>query len=150
MTDTQKDQPAGQGDTVKVNFTGTLENGEVFASTLAEKPLEFTIGHHDVIPGMEKAVVGMKPGESKSTRITPVDGFGTYRPELAFDLSRRDIPPEIDAKLNVGSEFLVNLDSRTKIPACVMQISDDRVLLNANHPLAGQNMKLDLELLEIL
>jgi len=91
---------AKNGDTVKVHYTGKLEDGTVFDSSESREPLKFTIGGGNVIPGFEEAVVGMSPGDSKTEKVQADQGFGPYREELVMDIDRGRIPAGVE--LEVG------------------------------------------------
>jgi FKBP-type peptidyl-prolyl cis-trans isomerase 2 len=139
---------AKHGDTVKVHYTGKLEDGAIFDTSTVREPLEFTIGKGQTIPGFEQAVVGMNPGESKTTTIPVGDAFGPRRRELVEVVDRREIPAHMKPK--VGQRLQISqADGRTKAVK-VTHVSELKVTLDANHPLAGKDLILDIELIEIL
>ena len=135
------------GDTVKVHYEGLLNDGSVFDSSIGGDPFEFVIGQEMVIPGFENAVVGMSVGESKSVEIPPVEGFGDYSEDLQLTLERTQLPPNIDPKLGMRLEIRFQEgDIRYFI---VTELTEENVTLDGNHPLAGQEIVLKIELLEI-
>jgi FKBP-type peptidyl-prolyl cis-trans isomerase 2 len=138
---------AKAGDTVKVHYTGKFEDGTVFDTSSESDPLQFTIGQSQVIPGFEEAVVGMAPGESKTTEIVADNAYGDYNEEMILEVERDRFPegldPKIDQQLQVRQE-----DGQTFV-VTVTEISDSSVTLDANHPLAGKDLTFDIELIEI-
>jgi peptidylprolyl isomerase len=136
------------GDTVKVHYQGLLDDGSVFDSSIGGEPFEFVIGQEMVIPGFENAVVGMSVAETKSVAIPPEEGFGDYSEDLQITLERSQLPTNIDPKLGMRLEIrLQEGDIRYFI---VRELTEDDVTLDGNHPLAGQEIVLKIELLEIL
>jgi peptidylprolyl isomerase len=138
---------AKSGDTVKVHYTGKLDDGTVFDSSLERDPLEFTIGEGAVIPGFESAVIGMAEGESKTETITAEDAYGPHNPEMVQEVERSMIPPDIDVK--VGQHLQITRPGVAPLVLTVVEISGEIVTLDANHPLAGQDLTFDIELVEI-
>ena len=136
------------GDTVKTHYTGRLEDGTVFDTSADREPLQFTVGESQVIPGFEQAVVGMEPGESKTTEIPVDEAYGPHREEMILQVDRNHLPadlkPELDQQLHVsqpdGQKFIVR----------VTDVSESNVTLDANHPLAGKNLTFDIQLVEIV
>ncbi len=136
------------GDTVKVHYEGLLDDGSVFDSSIGGEPFEFVIGQEMVIPGFENAVVGMSVGETKSVEIPPEEGFGDYSEDLQITLERSQLPTNIDPKPGMRLEIRFQEgDIRYFI---VRELTEDDVTLDGNHPLAGQEIGLKIELLEIL
>lgn len=139
---------AEQGDTVKVEYTGKLEDGTVFDSSRDREPLEFTIGDSEVIPGFEEAVVGMSPGDSLDATLEPEQGYGQRRDDLVFTVDRDRIPDDLE--LEVGDDLEVRGEGGQTFPARVEELSDSSVTLDANHPLAGRTLEFQIELVDIL
>ncbi|NWF62505.1 MAG: peptidylprolyl isomerase [Fischerella sp.] len=135
------------GDTVKVHYTGKLDDGTVFDSSAERDPLQFSIGEGVVIPGFEEAVVGMAPGESKTATISADQAYGPYRPELVMVVEKQRIPTDVPVK--VGQLLQISQNSGQVIPVVVTNVSDSQVTLDANHPLAGQELIFDIQLVEI-
>lgn len=138
---------AKQGDTVKVHYTGKLEDGTVFDSSKQDEPLEFTIGQGQIIPGFEKAVLGMNPGESKTVEVTPEDAYGPHRDEMVVEVNREALPANLDAQ--VGQQLQIQKEDGGNVIVMVTDTSDSSITLDGNHPLAGKDLTFDLELVEI-
>ena len=139
---------AKNGDAVKVHYTGKLEDGTVFDSSENREPIKFTIGEGNVIPGFEEAVVGMSPGESKTEKVPADQAFGPYREELVVDIDRERIPRGIDPKVGQQLRFEKTDGGITEV--LVKGVTESKVTLDANHPLARNDLVFDIELLEIL
>jgi len=138
---------AKQGDTVKVHYTGKLGDGTIFDSSLDRAPLQFTIGAGDIIPGFETAVLGMNPGESK-TQVIPTDqAYGPHLEEMVVTIDRQQIPPEIQPE--VGQQLQIQQPDGQVLPVVITDVSTASVTLDANHPLAGEDLTFDIQLVEI-
>jgi len=138
---------AKQGDTVKVHYTGKLEDGTVFDSSVNREPLEFSIGTGSLIPGFEKAVIGMAPGESKTERIEAEQAYGQHREDMVLVVDRQQMPE--DMQVGVGQQLQIRQQTGQTIPVVVTDVSDAQITLDANHPLAGEDLTFDIQLLEI-
>jgi peptidylprolyl isomerase len=139
---------AEQGDTVRIHYTGRLEDGTVFDTSRDRDPIQFTIGEGRLMPpGFEQAVVGMRPGESNTVRVPMEDAFGPYREEMVVMVDRDRFPG--DLKLEVGQTLEITSSRGQRTLATVTNISDATVTLDANHPLAGKDLILDVRLIEI-
>lgn len=138
---------AKKGDNVKVHYTGKLDDGTVFDSSQGKEPLEFQVGSGNVIPGFENAVVGMSEGETRTTRIPADEAYGPYQEENVITVSRDEFPPELDPQ--VGEQLQVKQGDGQSYVVRVKQVSDNDVTLDANHPLAGQALTFDIELVQI-
>ena len=135
------------GDSVSVHYTGKLKNGEVFDSSKDRDPLEFTLGQEELLAGFEDGVVGMKPGESKSVTLEPENAFGDRREDLLLKLPKKEIPQNITP--SVGLQLKLSNASGNEIAVVVTEVGEDSVTLDGNHPLSGQTVTFDIELLEI-
>ncbi len=138
---------AQNGDSVKVHYTGKLEDGSVFDSSVDGQPLEFQLGQEQLIPGLEKAVVGMEVGQSKTVEIPADEAYGPHRQELVLVVARAEFPDEIEPK--VGEQLRVQQPDGREFQVKVTDQSDDSVTLDGNHPLAGKDLTFDLQLVEI-
>jgi len=138
---------AKSGDTVKVHYTGKLADGTVFDSSLNEEPLEFTIGEGQVIPGFEEAVIGMNTGQTKITKIKSDKAYGSYREDMVLVVERDRLPEEIHPE--VGQQLEMRNPDGTGLVLTVKEVGESNVTLDANHPLAGQDLRFDIQLLEI-
>jgi peptidylprolyl isomerase len=140
---------AKEGDTVRVHYHGTLEDGSVFSSTYEEKELfVFTIGQHSVLPKFEAALIGMGEGEKKSISIPPEEAYGLHKKEFVFVMDRTNAPP--DLTLEVGKRLQIRSDQGKTAIATITAITEDSVILDANDPLAGKTLAFDIELVEVL
>jgi len=135
------------GDTVKVHYTGTLKDGQVFDTSAEREPLEFTLGEGQLIPGFEKAVVGMEVGDSASVDIPVDEAYGEAREDLVINVPKDQLPDEVEPK--VGMQLQVNQENGQPIPVRITEIAEEELVLDANHPLAGKDLKFDIELVEI-
>ena len=141
-------EQAQRGDEVVIHYVGKLEDGRVFDSSKEKgEPLNFTLGKKQVIPGLEEAIHGMAPGESKSTTIAPDQAYGDHQEERVVEIDRSEIPDEMDPE--VGQPLHLRLPDGQSIPATVTALSEDTITADANHPLDGHTLKFDIELIEI-
>lgn len=138
---------AKAGDTVRVHYTGTLGDGSEFDTSRGREPLEFTVGEGQVIPGFDEAVTGMQPGEEKRVTIPADEAYGQRRPEMVGTIRREQFPPGIHPA--VGQQLQMSQQGHTFV-VTVTGVSDDEVTLDANHPLAGEDLTFQLELVEIV
>lgn len=147
---------AKQGDLVKVRFTGKLDDGTVVDSSeececeeceCEDDRLEFTIGEEQLVPGLEEAFIGMRPGESKTIRLSAERAYGPYDDEMVMEVPRTEFPDDIDPE--VGQMLELTGDDGESFVVTVTEVSDEAVTLDANHPLAGQDINYDIELVEI-
>jgi FKBP-type peptidyl-prolyl cis-trans isomerase 2 len=134
-------------DTVRVHYTGKLTSGEVFDSSLEREPLEFTLGKGMLIPGFENAVVDMKVNEKKTVNIPVADAYGEKSDELFQKFEKAQLPEEI--KPEVGMGLVAQNPDGTERQLRVAEVNEDHIVVDANHPLAGQNLIFDLEVVEI-
>lgn len=138
---------AKTGDKVKVHYVGSLEDGTVFDSSREGEPMEFTVGERMLIPGFEDAVIGMGIGNSKTVSIHQEDAYGSYIEELVTVVERSQIPSSLEPK--VGMMLQANSDDGMVVPFTVKEVTEDSVILDGNHPLAGKGLTFKIELLEI-
>lgn len=136
------------GDQIKVNYVGRFENGDVFDSSEGREPLEFTVGGEQVIAGFDRAVVGLKPGESCKIVVAPADGYGEHVPEMVAVIEREQIPD--NDKLMLGSMLEVRVEDGQSLEVQVVELSDETVVLDGNHPLAGKELHFEIELLDFV
>jgi len=141
-------EKAKRGDTVKVHYTGRLQDRRVFDTSAEGEPLRFTIGGRNVIPGFEQAVVGMTAGEAKTVQIPPEEAYGVRRDQLVFEVERAKLPTGLEPE--VGKRLEYRQRDGTAMPLTVTAVSESKVTLDANHPLAGQELTFDIELVEIV
>lgn len=135
------------GDTVKVHYTGKLNNGDVFDSSVDSEPLQFTTGQKQMIPAFEEAIIDMEPGEKKTFEISADAAYGQPREELTQIVERSMLPAEIELK--VGLQLTAQDPNGQPFVVTVSQFDDEKVTLDGNHPLAGEDLTFDVELVEI-
>ena len=139
---------AKRGDTVRVHYTGRLEDGTVFDTSRNRNPLQFTLGNGQVIAGVENAITGMNIGESKTTVISMEQAYGPRRDDMIVTVKRDQLPSDLDAKVGQRLE-LTQVDNQT-ILVTVAHVTETSLTLDANHPLAGKTLTFDIELVGIV
>ena len=139
---------AKSGDTVKVHYTGTLNNGQVFDSSKERDPLEFTLGTGMVIPGFDAAVSGLEVGESVTTTIPVDQAYGPYQKEMVAEIEKQNIPA--DFELAVGQRLQMQVPGGDAMAVTITDIQGEMITLDGNHPLAGQDLTFELELVAIV
>jgi len=138
---------AKDGDTVKVHYTGTLEDGEVFDTSREREPLEFKLGEGQLIPGFEKAVKGMSEGDSAQVDIPSNEAYGEAREDLVIKVPKDQLPNDVEPQ--VGMQLQVNQPNGQPIPVRITEVGENDLTLDANHPLAGKDLTFDIELVEL-
>lgn len=136
-----------ENDTVKLHYTGKLENGQIFDSSLQREPLEFTLGQGQLIPGFEKGVIDMKVNEKKTINIPHTEAYGEVREELFHEVEKSQLPEEM--KLEVGMGLVSKAPDGSERQLILHEIKDNTIIVDANHPLAGKDLTFDLEVIEI-
>lgn len=153
---------AKNGDTVKIDYTGTLEDGTIFDSTRESAgcesencdcgsehgPREVVIGKGEFLSLIEEALIGMSPGEKKQVIIPAADAFGEYDEERVFSIPRSDLPEDLDPE--VGDEIVLVNEEEEELGVLVVEVSEEEITFDANHALAGEDLTFDFELVEIL
>ncbi len=134
------------GSTVKLNYTLTVD-GKVVDRSEDGKPLEFKEGAHQLIPGFEKAVMGMKVGQKKSFTVKPEEGYGPVNPKAFREVPRKQLPAGITPK--AGMTLYAQSKDGQKIPVKIKKVKKDSVLIDFNHPLAGKTLSFAVEVVEI-
>ena len=137
-----------EGDTVKIHYTGRLQDGTVFDSSSDREPLQFSIGSGQVIPGFEEAVTGMKIGEKKTAQIPCNKAYGERNPSMVMVVDKKHVPPEIDPE--VGQRLQVGSPDGQLLAVTIVEVSEENITLDANPPLAGEDLPFDIELVEIV
>lgn len=134
------------GDTVKIHYTGSLKDGTEFDTSVGGDPIGFTVGEGKLIPGFEQAVVGMAPGEKKTFTIPFDEAYGPRRDELIVTVDRSQMPPDLNPA--VGDDLVMEREDQ-QFRVHVLETTDEDVTLDANHPLAGEDLTFEVELLEV-
>ncbi len=135
-----------KGRKVTVHYRGTLDDGEEFDSSEEREPLEFVAGSGGLIPGFEKAVIGMEPGESKTVTLDPEDAYGPYEDDLVIEGPRSSFP---DVELQMGQSYTVHLRGGEEAVGRVVRLGKDTVALDFNHPLAGKRLTFHVRVVSV-
>jgi FKBP-type peptidyl-prolyl cis-trans isomerase 2 len=138
---------ARKGDRVKVTYRGTLDDGSVFDSSEGKDPLEFIIGEGNLIPAFEEAVAGLTRGERTTTRVPAANAYGERNEEMVFEVEKSFLPDNIDPQ--VGQSLKLKKDDGSAVPVSITAVTDGKVTIDANHPLAGMDLTFEIELMAI-
>ncbi len=136
------------GNTIKIHYHGRLSDGTTFDSSAGRTPLEFTVGSGQVIKGFDDGVQGMAVGDKKTIEIPFINAYGPEDPSMIIEFPKERLPE--DMKPEIGMQLNMNNAEGQQFPVVVTEITDENIILNANHPLAGKDLIFDLELVEIL
>jgi FKBP-type peptidyl-prolyl cis-trans isomerase 2 len=134
-----------EGDKVKIHYTGKFDDGTVFDSSEGKGALEVNVGHKQVIPGFEKALIGMEKGESKDIKLEPKDAYGDHNPAMVQKVPKDQLPAEIKE----GSMLVMKAPTGQQFPVLVKEIGEKEVTLDLNHPLAGKTLNFNLKVEDI-
>lgn len=140
-------QAAKAGDTVQVHYTGKFGDGSVFDSSAGRDPLEFTVGAGQVIPGFEQAVEGMAVGQTKTVTIPSAEAYGERVAEAVLQVPREQLPPDLEPE--VGQQLVMQSREGRQIPIVVVEVTEDSITIDANHPLAGRDLTFEIELVSV-
>ena len=140
-------QQVKNGDTISVHYHGKLTDGSTFDTSDGREPLEFKVGGGQVIKGFDDAVLGMQVGDKKTVTIPVADAYGDRRDDMMMEYPKSDFPD--DMKPEVGMELQMSDNEGNVFPVLIAEVMDDVVILDANHPLAGEDLTFDLELVTI-
>ncbi len=140
-------QQVKDGDTVKVHYHGKLRSGETFDSSEGREPLEFTVGSGQVIKGFDDGVRGMNVGDKRTVEIASGDAYGAKEDDRVIEFPKTQFPP--DMKPEVGMQLMMNDGQGQQLPVVITEVKEETVTLDANHPLAGQDLIFDIELMEV-
>ncbi len=135
------------GDTVRIHYTGTLEDGTRFDTSEGRDPLEFQVGSGQIIPGLDQAIPGMAVGEKKTVAVPAEAAYGDVDPNARQDVPRTQIPAEIP--LEPGTQLQMQTPEGRAVPVTVVEVTEETVILDANHPLAGKDLTFDIELVSV-
>lgn len=135
------------GDTVKVHYTGTLDNGEIFDSSINRDPLQFTLGQGQLIPGFEKAVIGLGVGDVTTANIPSTEAYGEHNPQMEITIEKAQLPEGMEPE--VGLQLQLNQPDGQPIPCQVTKVEGEQVTIDANHPLAGKDLTFNIEIVSI-
>ncbi len=139
--------PVENGNLIKIEYEGKLEDGTVFDSSAGREPLQFQVGAHQVIPGFEESVLGMNEGEEKDVTIEKDKAYGDPNPQLVQKVPKEQLPAEQEPQ--VGMMIGVQLPTGQQLPAKIAEVTDSEVTLDLNHPLAGKTLHFHIKVVEI-
>jgi peptidylprolyl isomerase len=142
-------EQAKNGDTVRVHYTGRLEGGEIFDTSVGGDPFEFKVGGGDTIAGFDEGVRGMEIGEQKKVEIEADDAYGQRIPARVQAIERAIIEKSLGQAPEVGMALAMQISEDQQIPVTITEVTDTHVTLDANHPLAGEKLIFEIELVEI-
>lgn len=138
---------AKTGDTVSLHYKGTLDDGSIFDSSEGREPLEFTVGSGQIISGLDSAIPGMKVGDEKTVKIAPENAYGAHNPDAQQTVPRTQLPDNV--ALEVGMQLQGQTEDGQVMSVTIVSFSQDEVILDANHPLAGKNLTFEIQLTSI-
>lgn len=138
---------AKAGDTVKIHYTGTLDDGTQFDSSAGREPLEFTVGTGQVIPGFDQAVEGMAVGESKTVNIEPENAYGPRHEQMIQEVPKSALPPDLQPEVGMGLQ--AQGPDGQNLQLTVTEVAEESITVDGNHPLAGKALNFDIELVHI-
>jgi len=138
---------AKAGDTVRITYKGTLNNGEMFDSSEGRDPLEFVVGSGQIIKGLDAAIPGMAVGDTADVNVACAEAYGEVNPDARQAVPREQIPAEIP--LEVGTQLQMQTPQGQVVPVKVAEVTETEVTLDANHPLAGQDLNFAIEIVGI-
>jgi peptidylprolyl isomerase len=136
------------GDTVRIHYTGTLPDGARFDSSEGREPLQFTVGAGEIIPGLDSALPGMAPGETKVVEVPADAAYGPHHAQGVQEVPREQVPEHVP--LDIGTRLQVQTPDGRAMPVTVTEVTEAVVVLDANHPLAGKDLTFAIELVEIV
>ncbi|MFT5146064.1 MAG: FKBP-type peptidyl-prolyl cis-trans isomerase 2 [Polaribacter sp.] len=134
--------------TVKVHYTGKLADGEVFDTSDGKEPIEFTLGQGQLIPGFEKGLIDMKLNEKKTINMTKDDAYGEVNETLIQEVKKTDLPQDMEPKVGMG--LVSKSPDGQEINLMVVEVKEETIVIDGNHPLAGRDLIFDLEVVEII
>ena len=134
------------GTVVSLQYTLSGEDGKTIESNKGKEPLKYTQGNHQIVPGLEKGLAGMKMGEEKRVKVTPEEGYGPVDPKGFQEFPKEKIPSE---GLKVGAVLMAKGPQGQQVPVRVHEIKEKSVVLDLNHPMAGKTLVFDVKVLDI-
>lgn len=140
-------EAAKKGDRVKVHYTGKLQDGTVFDSSVDREPLEFVLGDGNMIKGFDTAVLGMQKGDTVTAEIPSAEAYGEKKEDMFVEVPKTEVPENI--KPEVGQQLQVQQANGQAMPVVVAEVTEDKIVLDANHPLAGKDLTFEIKLVEI-
>ena len=139
--------PIKKGDKVKVDYTGTLEDGKVFDTSEGKQPLEFEVGSGQIIKGFDNALIGMEKGQEKEIKLEPADAYGDPNPQLVKKIPKDKLPEGQDPK--PGMALMLKTPDGRQFPARIAEVTDKEVSIDLNHPLAGKTLNFKIKVVDV-
>jgi FKBP-type peptidyl-prolyl cis-trans isomerase 2 len=136
-----------ENNTVKVNYTGKLPDGQVFDSSEGKEPIEFTLGQGQLIPGFEKGLIDMKLNEKKTITVAKEEAYGDVNKDLIQEVKKTELPQDMTPEVGMG--LVSKSPDGQEMNLVVVEVKDESIVIDGNHPLAGKELVFDLEVLEI-
>lgn len=136
-----------ESDTVKVHYTGKLDNGTIFDSSLEREPINVTLGQGSLIPGFEKGLIDMQPKEKKTITIPKEEAYGEVREDMFHSVKKEELPGDMEPQVGMG--LVATSPDGVENELRIVEVHDDHIILDANHPLAGHDLTFELELVSI-
>ncbi|MBW2966735.1 peptidylprolyl isomerase [Candidatus Woesearchaeota archaeon] len=136
-----------KGDKIKVDYTGTLEDGSVFDTSEGKQPLEFTVGEGKIIKGFDNAVIGMEKGQEKQVKIESKDAYGGPNPGMIKKIPRDKLPPNPEPK--PGMILALKTPDGNQFPARIREVNDKEITIDLNHPLAGKTLNFKIKIVDV-
>ncbi|MCR4327014.1 MAG: FKBP-type peptidyl-prolyl cis-trans isomerase [Nanoarchaeota archaeon] len=134
---------------VKIEYEGFLDSGEVFDTSRGRAPLEFVIGKNQVILSLEKGIMGMKKGEEKEIKIEAKDAYGEKNPDFFGKIPKEKLPIDSRDKVEAGSILIMKLPEGHEVPVKILEVDENEVTLDLNHPLAGENLNFKVKIVDV-
>lgn len=138
---------ARQGDTLHLHYKGTLDDGTVFDSSEGRDPLSFELGSGQIIPGLDAGVTGMEVGEKRTVRVEAAEAYGEHQEDRVQAIERSSVPDDIPT--DPGTQLQMQTQDGQAIPVVIVEATEEHLVLDANHPLAGKALTFDVELVSI-
>jgi len=136
-----------ENNTIKVNYTGKLSNGQIFDTSEGKEPIEFILGQGRLIPGFEKGLIDMKLNEKKTIEIAKDQAYGDVNDNLIQEINKADLPQDMEPKVGMG--LVSKSPDGKEINLMVVEVKDESIVIDGNHPLAGHDLIFDVEVVEI-
>ncbi len=136
-----------ENNTIKVNYTGKLSNGQIFDTSKGKEPIEFVLGQGRLIPGFEKGLIDMKLNEKKTIEIAKDQAYGDVNDNLIKEVNKTELPQDMEPKVGMG--LVSKSPDGKEINLMVVEVKDESIVIDGNHPLAGQDLIFDVEVVEI-
>ncbi|OAD40690.1 FKBP-type peptidyl-prolyl cis-trans isomerase [Polaribacter atrinae] len=137
-----------ENNTVKVHYTGKLTDGQIFDTSEGKEPIEFTLGEGKLIPGFEKGLIDMKVSEKKTITIAKEEAYGEVNEQLIQEVNKSDLPQDMEPQVGMG--LVSKSPDGREMNLMVVEVKDESIVIDGNHPLAGKDLVFDLEVVEII